>query len=232
LLLASAGSISAVFLVHGIEASGGPLSQPSATRFFSPGSSDRGPAIVRFTTRNPETVTVRILDADTGSLVRTLMEDELVDGTHQEPWDGNDDDGTPVRDGEYVVRIRRAGDGRSYGPTAPIIVDTVPPAAVLDAARTFDGELRGLALLEDKSSLVLLDIAGERLPGLRFGEPHPNTPTLTPRTSWPDGALLVRFIAELDTRELHDVQLAAVDAAGNRTELLEEAARARIESAS
>jgi hypothetical protein len=222
LLLAAACSIAAVFAVHRIESSGGPLAEPSASTYFSPdGDGVQDVAEVRFTTQRPERVTVVIVD-ERGRTVRTLLDDERIDGPHEVEWDGADDAGATVAEGEYRVRISRAGDSRNYAPTRPTVVDVTPPIGRLDRATWELGELRGLALLEPDVRLEALSNFGTVLEGMRAFRPRPGARSARPEGPELTGTVAVRFTVPLEsgTVPFNEVRLEAVDRAGNRTALL------------
>ena len=216
LLVAAALCVAAVFAVHRIESRGGPLSQPSATTYFSPdGDGVQDEAEVRFTTRQPERVTVEVVDLDSGERI-TLRDAARVDGETTIEWDGATEDGSRAPDGAYRFQIRRAGDSRTYAPTKPTVVDTTTPIGVLDRATLELGELRGVAFLPDGERLEVFARGDEDpLPGMRQFKPRDQTGTSAQpvQVTPPDGTFAVRFtIAAEGTPERIDV----VDLAGNR----------------
>lgn len=222
LLLASALSLLAVFAVQRVESRGGPLSEPSASTFFSPdGDGVQDEAEVRFTTRRPELVSVDILD-EYGRLVRRLVDRVRVDGPRELRWDGLDDDGQVVAEGAYRVELRRDGDSRTYSPARPIVVDVTEPVARLDRATWEAGELRGLALLEPDVPLEVLDHAGEPLEAIVAFRPRPDARSAQPEGPRPPGTVPVRFTVPLDlsATPIGSLRIDAVDRAGNRTRIL------------
>ncbi|MCW2928319.1 MAG: hypothetical protein JWM86_2287 [Thermoleophilia bacterium] len=215
LLLAAACSLAAVFGVHRIESSGGPVSEPFASRFHE------GRAQIRFTTREPEDITLTIRDAR-GRTVATLLEDTRIDGpTKPLYWDGTDDRGARVPDGEYRVRITRAGDPRSYGPARPIVVDATPPRSRLDKLAYVDGELRGLVVTEPRAVIVVEDSSGARVRGVRSWVPKDGTVAARTTRPVPAGSLVIRFsVPPQDPASMGSgPTIYAIDAAGNRTRL-------------
>ncbi len=92
---------------------------------------------------------LRILDAS-GLSVRLLEEDRLDAGAHVMPWDGLDDAGLPVPDGDYEAVLGAAlisGLG-SQEERIRLTVDATPPAVVLsrpapDAIVRGDSDLEG-----------------------------------------------------------------------------------------
>lgn len=222
LLLASALSLVAVFAVQRIEARGGPLSEPSASTWFSPdGDGVQDEAEVRFTTRRPELVTVDVLDED-GRMVRRLADRVRVDGPRELRWDGRDERGDVVPEGRYRVEIRREGDSRTYSPARPIVVDVTRPVARLDRATWEGGELRGLALVEPDVPLEVLDDGGEALDGIVAFRPRPQARSAQPEGPRPAGTVPVRFTVPLDlsSTPIRSLRIDAVDRAGNRTRVL------------
>lgn len=222
LLLAAALSLAAVFAVQRIEAAGGPLSEPSASTFFSPdGDGAQDEAEVRFTTRRPEHVTVDVRDVQ-GRLVRRLLDGDRVDGAREIPWDGRDSAGRIVPQGPYRVHLRRRGDSRTYSPSRPIVVDVDDPTGRLDRATWENGELRGLAFLEPDVRLeVVPGRLDEPLEGMVAFHPRQSARSAQPVGAVPPGTLPVRFTVPVDptSTPIGLLRIDAVDRAGNRTRL-------------
>jgi hypothetical protein len=217
LLLAAAFAVAAVFAVHRIEAAGGPLSEPYATRAYAPGGDKR--AIIRFSTHRMERVTLYVVDAH-GRRVRTLLDDERVDGPRIEHWDGRDDHGAIVRDGTYEAQLTRRGDDRVYEPAHPIVIDTTPPRGRLDAWSLSDGVLRGIALLEPGVHLRAELRDGRQLVRLHAWKPSPGSRSAQVTGPHPAGTDAVRFATRVDADvTLDDIRLFAVDLAGNERRL-------------
>lgn len=213
LLLAAACSIAAVFAVHRIEARGGPLSEPSAIPpAFSPnGDGIQDEVTIAFTTHQPERVTVDIVAGD-GRRVARLLDDEPVDGEVEVAWDGRG-----ARDGHYDVRIRRAGDDRTYAPAGGIVLDTRTPRGVLDRATLEGRQLRGLAMLHEGEEIVVTTASGRDLgEHLRAFRPRSaDAASARPTRPAPPGTKPVRFLLDLPAGAL-PVQVYVEDAAGNR----------------
>lgn len=95
---------------------------------FSPnqdGSQDT--AVMLYTVSENANVSAYVLD-DTRSRVRTLLaEDSQMAGQHSAVWDGRDDHGKVVTDGQYYVRVTAKGSARETSSTTPVMVDTIPP---------------------------------------------------------------------------------------------------------
>jgi hypothetical protein len=225
LLLAATLALAAVFAVQRIESRGGPLAQPWASAAFSPnGDGEADVAQVRFTTRGPEVVTVVVVD-DSGRPVRTIARDRRVDGPTNLEWDGRDDDGEPLDEGTFRIRITRSGDDRTYSPTLPTMLDVTPPVGRLDRATWEGGELRGLALLEPDARLVVVDADGTELEELRAFRPNASARSAQPEGRRIAGTVPVRFTVPVDATvvDLDSLAIVAVDRAGNRLDLLKAA---------
>lgn len=227
LLVSAALSIAAVFVVHDIEAEGGPLSEPSAVPpFFSPNGDDVQDVVkISFTTKHSERVSLRIED-DRGLVVRTLLEDARVDGEHTVRWDGRTSNGRVAHDGTYRAVITRLGDPREYQPTEHIVLDTKEPRGVVDRA-TLDGDrLTGLVLLEPNAQVVALDMDGDELESRTFAPPNPEARSVHPSRDVPRGMTVYLWLVELGTTDVEDLNgLFAQDLAGNRLELHANVAR-------
>ncbi|WP_205696134.1 N,N-dimethylformamidase beta subunit family domain-containing protein [Conexibacter sp. SYSU D00693] len=99
---------------------------------LSPNSDGRKDTVrLNFLVKEADDVTVEVVDAD-GDLVRTLVEDlpRPAYRAFDDPlrWDGRDDDGEPVPDGRYRLRIVLQGQGRTIVPQRSVRVDRTPPA--------------------------------------------------------------------------------------------------------
>lgn len=213
LLVAAALSIAAVFVVFDIEASGGPLAQPSAVPpSFSPnGDGIQDDVRIGFTTKRRERVTVEIRTLD-GKLVRRLMNREPVNGAHAARWDGTAR-GRRAANGTYRVVITRVGDRREYEPARRIELDTMPPRAIIDRARVDGDRLTGLALVTPRTTLAFEQPDGTGRYRV-FAPPNPNAESATPGRPVPRGMEVLLFFAEpVPTRVL------ARDRAGNVVEL-------------
>jgi hypothetical protein len=98
-------------------------------KHFSP-NADRYRDVTRvgFDLSEPARVTFSIMDGE-GNEVRRLADDrELAgDAKHRFRWDGRDDDGLPVPDGVYRMRVVRRDEGRVIDSSKRIRVDREPP---------------------------------------------------------------------------------------------------------
>jgi flagellar hook assembly protein FlgD len=103
---------------------------------FSPNQDgNQDTAVIMYALAEAATVDVHVLD-DTRSRVRTLLAERPVgwsgqgtlDGSqHSLVWDGRDDHGKVVMDGQYYVRVTAKGSARQANNTVPLLVDTIPP---------------------------------------------------------------------------------------------------------
>ena len=84
--------------------------------------------------RQKHVFTARILDED-GRIVRRLTSEQVVGkGTLNVSWDGRNDAGRRVPDGEYSPRLI-LDNGRVFDPPNPIRVDSVAPKTTLVSYR-------------------------------------------------------------------------------------------------
>jgi flagellar hook assembly protein FlgD len=121
----------------------------SAAKVFSPnGDGRRERARFGLMLEKADHVTLTIIDAD-GDPVRTLVSDRAL-RAHQRlglpgiPWDGRDDDGQPLPDGRYRLRITLRDQGRSIVGQTSVIKDTTPPRPKITSigpVRTYGPEL-------------------------------------------------------------------------------------------
>ncbi len=95
---------------------------------FSPNQDgEQDTAVVLYTLSESAAVSAHVLD-HTRTRVRTLLaEDPQGAGQHSVVWDGRDDHGKVVPDGQYYVRVTAKGSARQSSNTVPVLVDTVPP---------------------------------------------------------------------------------------------------------
>ncbi|WP_420997254.1 flagellar hook assembly protein FlgD [Cupriavidus sp. 30B13] len=64
-----------------------------------------------------DAVTVNVLDKD-GNIVRTIDMKGQVAGVHDITWDGKNDAGVPVADGDYTFKVAATADGKDVSPVA------------------------------------------------------------------------------------------------------------------
>jgi hypothetical protein len=100
---------------------------------FSPnadGTRDR--TRLGFDLSRPATVSFYVLDGE-GTEIRQLVDNRALagDAKHRFAWDGRDDDGVPVPDGLYRMRVVQRSEGRVINSSKRIRVDRRPPDVVL-----------------------------------------------------------------------------------------------------
>jgi hypothetical protein len=104
---------------------------------FSPnGDGTRDRTEVGFDLSRPATVSFYLLDGE-GNEIRRLVDDRALAGDtkHRFGWDGRDDDGVPVPDGRYRMRVVQRSEGRVINSSKRLRVDRRPPRViVLEAA--------------------------------------------------------------------------------------------------
>jgi FlgD Ig-like domain len=91
---------------------------------------------VGFDLSEPADVSFAVID-DRGDEVRTLVESRELEGDekHRFVWDGKDDSGRPVADGDYRLEVSLRDQGRTLDSAKEIRVDLTPPRVRLAFAR-------------------------------------------------------------------------------------------------
>jgi hypothetical protein len=100
---------------------------------FSPnGDGTRDRSQVGFDLSRPATVSFYVLDGE-GNEIRRVVDDRALagDAKHRFTWDGRDDDGVPVPDGLYRMRVVQRSEGRVINSSKRIRVDRRPPEVTL-----------------------------------------------------------------------------------------------------
>src|SRR5918999_349179 len=100
---------------------------------FSPnGDGTRDRSRIGFDLSRPATVSFYVLDGE-GNEIRQVVDDRALAGDtkHRFTWDGRDDDGVPVPDGFYRMRVVQRSEGRVINSSKRIKVDRRPPEVVL-----------------------------------------------------------------------------------------------------
>jgi hypothetical protein len=92
----------------------------------------RDAASVGFDLSEPADVSFSVIDAD-GNPVREILGERRLAGDtkHRFRWDGRDDQGRPVPDGAYRLRVVRRRQGRVLDSIKKVIVDTKPPKVAI-----------------------------------------------------------------------------------------------------
>ena len=100
---------------------------------FSPnGDHYRDSSIVGFDLSEPAEVTFSITDAEGNEVRRIVHQRRLAgDAKHRFRWDGMDDEGRPVPDGTYRMRVVRRDESRVINSTKEITIDRKPPSVRL-----------------------------------------------------------------------------------------------------
>jgi hypothetical protein len=130
-------TIAAFFLTQQLK-SEEPLVLRFATKpaHFSPNGDDyRDITEVGFDISEPASVTFMVVDAEGREVRRILSERQVAgDAKHRFTWDGLDDDGSPVADGTYRMRVVRRDESRVINSVKKITVDRKPPHVTLRSA--------------------------------------------------------------------------------------------------
>jgi hypothetical protein len=108
---------------------------------------DSKTASIRFKLREPDRLDVSIVDGSE-RVVRTIERDrEYAQGPVEITWDGRDDAGRVLPEGEYKPRIRLRDDRTTYTLPNPIRIDVTPPRLERVSVRPMvispDGDRRG-----------------------------------------------------------------------------------------
>jgi hypothetical protein len=171
-------------------------------------------ATIAFRLREPDTVSVSIVDDDL-ELVRRLVTRRRVSAVRFETsWDGRDERGDLVAEGQYRPRLRLEGDRRTIVLPNQIRVDTTPPrvlrADVASVGFSPDGDGRN-----DK--LTVRYRFNERAHGLLYLREQRVVRTRAQRPVWK-----LDWFGRVEERALpageYSFTLAAEDIAGNVSE--------------
>lgn len=207
-LLILAATAAAFVVTEDLKLEPDPIAAPKITRIFSPVCRcDQQVARIAFRLKEPDTLTLTIADS-TGRDIRTLLRDaRFRPGSHQFGWDGRNDAGRVVPEGRYEARVRLEKLGRVIAFPGGIRVDKARPKirATHVSRRVIspDDDGRGDAITiryqASEPSHALLLVNGKRRAFTRLR---------------PQGA--IRWAPKRFRTGLQRLQLAAVDAAGNR----------------
>ena len=185
-----------------------PIGRPKIDRTFSPVCGcEHQTARIAFRLRRPDDLTLTIAD-EKGDVVRTLLRRaHFRPGNHAFGWDGRNQSGKRVSEGQYHARVELRKLGRVIEFPTTIAVDTTRPRVrVRNISRRVispDGDARGDAItirfrVSEPSHVVLL-VNGRR------------------RIRTRPGKEAIRWAPQRRFRPgLERLQLIAVDAAGNR----------------
>ena len=108
---------------------------------------DSEQASIAFKLRKPDRLDVTVVDGSE-HVVRTIERGvHYAQGPVEIAWDGRDDAGKVLPEGEYKPRIRLRGDRTTYTLPNPMRIDVTPPrldrVAVVPKAFSPDGDRRG-----------------------------------------------------------------------------------------
>jgi hypothetical protein len=126
------GSVAAFTYTQKLKLERSPVGTARFARWLSPECDcPRETAKLSFLLRERERIDATIVDTD-GDFVRTLIAaSEWESGRVPMEWDGRDEAGRVVPDGNYRVRVRMRDERRTIVIPVDIHVDTVPPRALL-----------------------------------------------------------------------------------------------------
>jgi hypothetical protein len=157
------GTAAAFAVTQGLKLDKSPISDTKVDKLVSP-TSERSAAI-EFRLREADTVTVAVAD-DEGDVVRTLQARRRVaPGRFAFSWDGRDDAGRALPEGDYRPRIRLADERQTILLPNDIELDTTPP--------TFEhGDVRPRVISPDRDGraegIRVRYSAGEKVHALLF----------------------------------------------------------------
>ena len=165
---------------------------------FSPNGDDyRDTTRVGFDISRSGERDLHVIDAE-GNEVRRILDGRRVEGDTKPRfgWDGRDDDGEPVRDGTYRMRVVRRDEGR--------VIDSVKKITV-------DRSRRSVTLLSAEPSLISTEAPGSA-PSvrLRYRGPKNKAPVFRVfRTGEGEPRIVRRFRGERDRTGVWDGQVSA-----------------------
>lgn len=171
LVLALLGCTAAAFAVtEGLKLEKSPISGTEVNKVVAPDTLANGTASISFVLRKPDRLTVQIVNGN-GAVIRTLVRSRPARrGTQQFSWDGRDDSGHVVPDGNYRPRVHLARERRTIGLPNSIRMDATPPLVKLVsvAPRVFspDGDFRRefvrIRYLTSEKAQAILYVDGDR----------------------------------------------------------------------
>jgi hypothetical protein len=205
------GSVAAFTYTQKLKLERSPVATAHFERWVSPECDcPRATAGLRFRLREREHIDVTIVDRD-GNFVKTLLAgSEEGPGLVRTKWDGRDEVGRIVPDGEYRVRVRMRDERRTIVIPVDIQVDTVPPRAQLlgvSSTTLGPGERIKLSYATNEFGRPFLLVDGEI--AARGSRRTPGRRTVV----WGG-----RMHRELLTPGIYAVSLIVQDRAGNRSE--------------
>lgn len=136
----------------------------SGTQLFSPnGDGARDTAMISIRVREPGRVTLDVADGS-GTVVRTLASQQPTRrGWLRIPWRGRGDDGAPLPDGTYSLRLHAWANGKDFRSSRRIRIDTTAPgitgiAAVRATRSRAGGAACAVHVAADEPAGVEMDV--------------------------------------------------------------------------
>lgn len=205
------GSVAAFTYTQKLKLERSPIEKARYDRWLSPGCDCPDElAPLSFLLRERERIDATIVDGD-GDFVRMLLvASEQQPGRVRMEWDGRDEAGNVVPDGEYRVRVRLRDERRTIVIPVEIHVDTVPPDAELLGVSSMTlgpGEEVELRYSTNEFGRPLLLVDDERAARGRARKPGSNTVVWTGRVG-----------ESVLPAGIYSVSLVVQDRAGNRSD--------------
>ena len=197
------GTAAAFAVTQGLKLDKSPIFDTTVDKRVSPAAGTE--AEIAFRLRESDAITVSIVDGE-GEVVRTLMPRQRVRaGRFRLAWDGRDDVGRALPEGEYRPRIRLADERTTTTLPNDIELDTTPPLFEF-------GEIRPRVISPDgdgrAEGIRVRFSSGERVRALLFVAGRRRVLTQA------QDAGVIRWSARLRPGR-YRLQLAAQDRAGN-----------------
>jgi hypothetical protein len=124
------GTAAAFAVTQGLKSQRSPIFDTRVDKLVSPDAGTS--ATIAFRVRETDRMTVAVVDGD-GEAVRTLLHRRRVGpGRFEFPWDGRDDSGRALPEGDYRPRIRLADERNTITLPNRIELDTTPPSIEFD----------------------------------------------------------------------------------------------------
>jgi hypothetical protein len=209
------GTAAAFAVTQGLKLEKSPVLSPRIDKTFSPTCDcDRNAAHISFKLRKGDRTTLEVVDGD-DDVVRTLFRDRRFGPVRLEAgWDGKDDAGRVLPDGDYRPRVRLADAHRTITFPNEMRIDTERPRVErFSVSRRVlspdgDGRADGVSVsyrLSERSRVWLL--VNGKVRARRFGQA-------------PTGAVqwYGKFRGRSVQPRLYRLELVAADDAGNRSE--------------
>jgi flagellar hook capping protein FlgD len=136
LVLALLGCTAAAFAVtEGLKLEKSPIANTVVDKVVAPDSSGNAIASISFVLRKPDRLTVEIVNGN-GDVIRTLARARPAQrGSLQFRWNGRNDEGAVVPDGNYRPRVHLAHEHRTIGLPNTIRMDATSPLIRLVSVR-------------------------------------------------------------------------------------------------